>query len=95
MSQLEVQLANPAEVRKTSILDDLPRGQALYEVSIRDKVTQTKAHSLGAFTIESRQEWYRKLNAVIESAATEEFPPFEDFQLPVNTEQASASTSAS
>ncbi|KAJ4353881.1 uncharacterized protein N0V89_005611 [Didymosphaeria variabile] len=55
-----------AQIRKTSYLDEFPRGVALYELFIDVVVTQSNftTHCVGALSSEERNHWYQKLSEV-------------------------------
>lgn len=58
---------NPTETKKTSYLDELPRGVALYELFVDVVKTQSKCttHVLGATSSDDRKAWFQKLSAVV------------------------------
>ncbi|KAF2446105.1 hypothetical protein P171DRAFT_410088 [Karstenula rhodostoma CBS 690.94] len=67
VTQISIRLpVDPVQTRKSSYLDELPRGVTLYEIFIDVVVTQSKSrtHTLGAFSAAERDTWYQKLSEV-------------------------------
>ena len=58
---------DPQQTRKTSYLDELPRGVTLYELFVDVVVTRSifSTYVLAPLSLEERNTWYRKLSGVV------------------------------
>lgn len=51
------------QFQKATILDDIPRGSVLYPFFIKDKISATPPHMLGACSPKELEEWTETLYA--------------------------------
>ncbi|KAH7122662.1 hypothetical protein B0J11DRAFT_581355 [Dendryphion nanum] len=53
---------------KSGFMDDIPRGQKLFPMTVKDKHSSFKPHSFAAFSVYERQDWVRHFDQVKEGS---------------------------